>query len=491
MPIDVLLPTNNASSMVRAALISILNQRGVSARVIVVDDTRDKSTSQDLARICAEFANVIIVPNQGSGLPDALNSGLREVRTDYCARMDADDVSLPERLRLQAAWLDSHPDCVLVGGFVRYFDTDDRLMDPIDWEGLGIPIESDSLKRALIDHNCIFHPTAMFRTDAVRSVGGYRHDFPHNEDYDLWIRLTSQGSMHNLPFPVLLYRLHDAQVGRIFAVEQELSRGQLLGALSQEIVFDKRLSAPVIRQVTLEPAKFAAVLVVHNTQMLTTALGEIAEQVDSQLQDLLIVGNFSRFQPVRVRQDVQALVGPTPTITLARWEDAGNCLAEWTSRLSDSLSVFFFDSRDASDRHRVRNQVAGLDAGTESWCVGQVSLNGIPRSSLYPSEYLLRSSASSMVHPQAFFRSNVAVRAAALNATARTSATSGDETLLTSLIDLVNFDDLVELPFEVASVRIDCLSPSAKVTYRSSRLWHALRPRLARMRHALTAATSL
>jgi len=117
--------------------------------------------------------------------------------------MDSDDVALPERLCRQVDYMESHPDCVGLGAAVRIVGPD---LMPIKEE--LPPLDHETIDRQALagDGAAIRQPVAIFRTDAVRQVGGYRNELLAQEDTDLYLRLAEIGRLANLPDLLLLYR---------------------------------------------------------------------------------------------------------------------------------------------------------------------------------------------------------------------------------------------------------------------------------------------
>jgi glycosyltransferase involved in cell wall biosynthesis len=129
---------------------------------------------------------------------------LENARGEYVARMDADDVSLPDRFARQVAYLDAHSECLAVGGAVAAIDEDG---DPFCIERL--PTDHAEIDAGMLSGRCgICHPATMIRREALTAAGGYRQEFYGAEDQDLWLRLAERGGLANLPDVVLKYRVH-------------------------------------------------------------------------------------------------------------------------------------------------------------------------------------------------------------------------------------------------------------------------------------------
>lgn len=126
----------------------------------------------------------VVQLEHNQGLGPALNAGLAACRMDWVMRMDTDDESIPDRIEVQTDYVLRHPDVDILGGWSEeFFDhsTATRLKTS--------PVDHDAIARALRWRNIMVHPSLLVRADVLRSIGGYRHDFPLLEDWDLYIRL--------------------------------------------------------------------------------------------------------------------------------------------------------------------------------------------------------------------------------------------------------------------------------------------------------------
>jgi glycosyltransferase involved in cell wall biosynthesis len=197
----------------REAVDSILGQTLTDLELVIVDDGSAETTKSLLRALATSDERIRVLERAHEGLAAALNAGLEEAHAGYVARMDADDVSSPDRLARQLELLDANPAAALVAGGVALVDEAGRQLDIV------LPPQTFDL----LNGNTISHPTVVFRTDAVRDAGGYRLD--QAEDYDLWLRLEERHSLASFREPVLRYRLHEGQ----FSVRR--LRHQAIGAL--------------------------------------------------------------------------------------------------------------------------------------------------------------------------------------------------------------------------------------------------------------------
>ena len=204
--VSVLMPVYNGERYVREALDSILQQSFSGFEFIIINDgSTDHSAkivqSYDDPRI-RYFEN-----EQNIGLTRSLNRGLSLARAPYVARMDADDVSLPQRLARQIDFLDTHPKVGVVGSAVQFIDERGKAYRM--WRSLSA---HEALRWCLCLYDPIMHPTVMMRRDVVGQVGGYNPDMVTAEDYDLWRRSSEVTHLSNLQDVLLYLRKHEASV---------------------------------------------------------------------------------------------------------------------------------------------------------------------------------------------------------------------------------------------------------------------------------------
>ena len=203
--ISVCMPVYNAEPYVAEAVESILAQTYRNFEFIIIDDGSTDRSLAILKRYAAQDTRIRLSSSPNAGYLVRLNEMLDEARGDLIARMDADDVAMPERFIRQIDFLDAHPEVVAVGSRVLAIDSDG---DPI--AEFCTAQDHEEIDRAHLDvqGGFINHPVAMIRTAAIRKIGGYRADYWPGEDVDLWLRLAEIGRLANLPERLLKFRRH-------------------------------------------------------------------------------------------------------------------------------------------------------------------------------------------------------------------------------------------------------------------------------------------
>ena len=196
--VSVIVPVRNGAATIEYALTSVLSELSEEDELIVVDDK-----SVDCTRNVVEgFGNrVTLISNSGSGIVDALNTGLRRARGMYIARCDADDAWIIDRLDAQIGALESDPDAAACFGGAILIDAQGN------HRGVHMPpVGLESLRSSLLRQNVLNHGTVLARHSAIAGVGGYR-DFARAEDYELWLRLLRQAPIVTITRPVYICRL--------------------------------------------------------------------------------------------------------------------------------------------------------------------------------------------------------------------------------------------------------------------------------------------
>ncbi|MCW2846484.1 MAG: hypothetical protein JWR90_458 [Marmoricola sp.] len=202
--VSVLIPTASVGPWLDESVNSVLAQDGVSLEVVVVHD----GVEPDLSRAWAKDSRVRILETGVRGLSNALNVGAQACANEFIARLDADDRSLPGRLRMQAQFLDSHPEAVAVGTLAERINDQGKVTGD-----LGVVSEGD-LRRRLLVRNQLMHPSVMFRASTWEESGGYDTQLFRMEDYELWLRMARLGELRVLPAPLIQYRVHEGQMSR-------------------------------------------------------------------------------------------------------------------------------------------------------------------------------------------------------------------------------------------------------------------------------------
>ena len=202
--ISVVMPVYNSEKYVELAIKSILNQTYTKFEFLIFDDfsTDDSISIINFYKKLDKRIKVFTFKKK-MGLTKLLNYSLSLVKFKYVARMDSDDISQKDRLKLQFNYLLKNPKVGLVGSYVNIIDKMGYIKKK--WK---YPTKNFQIRQHLAFESCVAHPSVMFKVDLVRKVGGYREVTNLVEDYDLWTRLSCVCEIQNLPLFLLNYREH-------------------------------------------------------------------------------------------------------------------------------------------------------------------------------------------------------------------------------------------------------------------------------------------
>jgi len=202
--ISILMPTFNCEKYIINAIQSVLWQTYEYFELIVIDDGSTDNTSSLVKKV--KDKRIQYVRIEHSGISNALNFGLKIAKHDWIARMDADDLSLPNRLVRQINFIENNSSYDVVSSWYVTFRST-RICHLFK-----LPVDHKKIVQGLELHSTLCHPGTMFRKQLVLSIGGYsNHPF---EDYDLWLRLRQNAKFYNIPEPLILVRLREDSLFR-------------------------------------------------------------------------------------------------------------------------------------------------------------------------------------------------------------------------------------------------------------------------------------
>ncbi|MBL7131186.1 MAG: glycosyltransferase [Candidatus Omnitrophica bacterium] len=199
----VLMSVYNGRNYLRDAIKSILRQTWSDFELLIIND----GSSDNSGEIISSFDDprIRLVENPVNvGLTKCLNRGLKLAKSNLIARQDADDISLPNRLAHQLSYLESHPDIVLLGTWVKVVDENSKVL-----RDTCSPIKPFVLKWRMLFSNQIVHSSVMFRLDKIWQLGGYDDSLAYSQDYDLWLRVMTKHRISLLP-EILVHRREHA-----------------------------------------------------------------------------------------------------------------------------------------------------------------------------------------------------------------------------------------------------------------------------------------
>jgi glycosyltransferase involved in cell wall biosynthesis len=201
------MPCYNAAATLPETLASLARQTQLDFELVAVDDGSTDATPAILQAWQTGSRQLTLVYQPHAGIVPALQAGLAACRGAYIARLDADDLCLPERLQRQKEYLDIHPEIDLVACRVAGYPPEslrEGLRLYLAWQ--NSLLDDAAIRREMFVESPFVHPSVMFRRAAAARAGGYR-EAGWAEDYDLWLRLYLNGSRFaRLPETLLHWR---------------------------------------------------------------------------------------------------------------------------------------------------------------------------------------------------------------------------------------------------------------------------------------------
>jgi glycosyltransferase involved in cell wall biosynthesis len=205
--ISVILPVYNAEDFVYETIQSILDQTLGDFELIIINDGSKDRSEEIILSIEDERIKYVKNP-RNLQLINTLNLGLEIAMGKYIARIDADDICLPDRFEKQVRFLEKNSEYGIVGSFAKYFGKKNEILKYVE--------EDVDIRYALITHNPFIHSTVILRKSILSEFElQYDKAHLHVEDYDLWIRILNYSKGKILPEVLIHYRVHNEQISKV------------------------------------------------------------------------------------------------------------------------------------------------------------------------------------------------------------------------------------------------------------------------------------
>ncbi len=234
--VSIALPIYNAAPFLATSIGSLLEQSFRDWEMICVNDGSRDESLQILERFSSIDNRIRIINQPNRGLVAALQQAVEASRGRLIARMDADDIAMPDRLEKQVAFMQQNPEVVALGGAAIEMDVDGRPL-----RITRFPSDSNTLvERLLRRESALIHPSVMMCKTAMQKAGGYRSKYQWIEDHDLWLRISKLGKITNLENVVLGYRQHASSI----CWQRSHAQRQLMNDLLLEAYAERGLTCP-------------------------------------------------------------------------------------------------------------------------------------------------------------------------------------------------------------------------------------------------------
>ncbi len=211
--LSVVMPAYNAERYLNRAIDSILNQTFSDLELIIVDDASTDRTWELAKARAAEDARIRVYQNDTNlGVAATTNRGIERASAPLIGRMDADDISVPDRFEKQMRTFAANPHYAVLGTYASHTNEDEQVLS-LSATGPASEQEYNEL-RARGEPTMVFGGTALFRKDLFESVGGFDESLRRAVDFELFDRMSDFGPIVAVPEPLLLYRLHEGSLVR-------------------------------------------------------------------------------------------------------------------------------------------------------------------------------------------------------------------------------------------------------------------------------------
>ena len=198
----------NGETWLEESIQSILNQSLTAIEFIIINDGSQDRSLEIINRYALLDNRIVVINKSNSGLADSLNQGIILARGEWIARIDADDISEPNRLQKQYELAQSDTDLILIGSNKIQID---RYGRPIAY--FTYPLSHNRILRNILYKKKFFpHSSAFYRTSTVKQIGGYRTRIKRAQDLDLWLRLSELGKLGCIGQPLVKIRSHLGQI---------------------------------------------------------------------------------------------------------------------------------------------------------------------------------------------------------------------------------------------------------------------------------------
>jgi len=199
--ISVIMPVYNSQVFLEESIKSILNQTYKRFEFIIINDGSTDNSLEIIKKYQEQDFRVIVINRENKGIARSLNEGIFISKGKYIARMDSDDISLPQRLEKQIAFMESHTDVGVCATWIEIFG------DEIATRKIGRFSKDDQvLKTSLLFSVPFPHPSVMIRTSAIKKKYKYNIKYDAIEDYKLWLDMSKTTKFSTVPEILLKYR---------------------------------------------------------------------------------------------------------------------------------------------------------------------------------------------------------------------------------------------------------------------------------------------
>jgi glycosyltransferase involved in cell wall biosynthesis len=228
--VSVLMPVYNAEKHLKEAIDSILIQSYAHFEFLIINDG-SKDRSETIIKSCKDERITLIINPENKGLIYSLNYGISLCKGKYIVRMDADDISLPERIEEQIKFMEQHPEVSVCGCDYTQFTAASETR-------YHAASNHDEILSFMIFNSSVVHPSLILRTSVLQTLDPvFNAGYQHSEDYELWSKLITVSKFSAVNKLLFRYRIHESQVTNVHNTQQLASANKVRKELLNKLGF--------------------------------------------------------------------------------------------------------------------------------------------------------------------------------------------------------------------------------------------------------------
>lgn len=229
--ISVVMSVYNGEKYLDEAIESILNQTYKDFEFIIINDGSTDKSLEIIKKYENQDERVVLISRENRGLITSLNEGIEKAKGKYIARMDADDISLPQRFEKQVEFMKKNLDVGVCGSWVEVFGENRK--DTL-WKMQSI---DEELKPRLLFSVTFAHPSVMMRKELLEKYGlKYKEQYKHAEDYKFWLDFSKHTKFANIPKKLFRYRYLETSVSRTADNAKDEQRYKTIKSIFEEVL---------------------------------------------------------------------------------------------------------------------------------------------------------------------------------------------------------------------------------------------------------------
>ncbi|MGP1411751.1 MAG: glycosyltransferase family 2 protein [Peptoanaerobacter stomatis] len=251
--VSVIIPCYNSEEYLEQSIGSITNQTYKNLEILIIDDCSTDNSLSILKKIKACDSRIKVYSNKKNmKIVYTLNRLIKMSKGTYIARMDADDISFPERIKMQVDFLEKHPNTGFCGTNAYHIDKNNIVIG-----STALPLDAEDIKKSLPYYCTFYHPSILIRKQLLQD-NPYSSDFPYAEDYELWHRLTFIKKIkgENLKEYLLAYRFTPSQSSNAHIIQQMQSVKRIMNCYNNTDISMTSLKTAIINCEKLDNIDF-------------------------------------------------------------------------------------------------------------------------------------------------------------------------------------------------------------------------------------------